>query len=116
MKLPHPLPRSKTHSLGNWTEGSRNTIRNHFIAMLGEFCGTFLFLFFSFAPTQIAVKAMKNDLEGVINTSALFFVAAAFGASVAANVWAFYRINGGMLNPAVSCGNNTKLGSVRWDY
>ena len=31
-----------------------NAIRNHFIAMCGEFAGTFLFLFFAFAGTQVA--------------------------------------------------------------
>jgi aquaporin related protein len=98
------VPASAKRSLGNWTTGSRNTIRNHFVAMLGEFCGTFLFLFFSFAPTQIAVLATKETTDAanpVPNTSNLLFIAVAFGASLAANVWAFFRINGGMLNPAV---------------
>jgi len=96
------LPPTKIHSLGNWESGSRNTIRNHFIAMTGEFLGTFLFLFSAFGPTQIAVTTLKNEANpSVPNTSALFFIAAAFGVSVTVNVWAFYRINGGMLNPAV---------------
>ncbi|KAE9362705.1 MIP family channel protein [Stipitochalara longipes BDJ] len=100
-------PTTKIHSLGNWTTGSRNTIRNHFVAMIGEFLGTFLFLFFSFAPTQIAVTALKNGPSTsppIPDTSALLFIAAAFGVSVTVNVWAFYRINGGMLNPAVTLG------------
>jgi aquaporin related protein len=85
-------------------------MRNHIIAMLGEFFGTFLFLFFAFAPTQIAVTAIKNtpnptDSTGVVpNIPALLFIAGAFGASLAVNVWTFYRINGGMLNPAVTLG------------
>ena len=98
------LPPTNLRSLGSWTSGSRNTIRNHFVAMAGEFLGTFLFLFSAFAPTQIAVKALKKGaITGptVPDTSALFFIAAAFGVSVTVNVWAFYRINGGMLNPAV---------------
>jgi aquaporin rerated protein, other eukaryote len=91
----------KPDTLGNWTTGSRNTIRNHFIAMAGEFLGTFLFLFFAFAPTQIAVTTLKGE-DGILpNTSALLFIASAFGVSLTVNVWAFYRINGGMLNPAV---------------
>ncbi|KAN0105818.1 aquaporin-like protein [Hyaloscypha variabilis] len=98
---------TKTHSLGNWTSGSRNTIRNHFVAMTGEFIGTFFFLFCSFAPTQIAVTALKNGPSTgpvIPDTSALFFIAASFGVAVTVNVWAFYRINGGMLNPAVTLG------------
>ena len=31
-----------------------NRVRNHFVAMVGEFIGTFLFLFFAFAATQVA--------------------------------------------------------------
>lgn len=98
---------NQKRSLGNWATGSRNTIRNHFTAMLGEFCGTFLFLFFAFAPTQIAVTATKGTTDAanpLPNTSNLLFISVAFGASVAANVWAFFRINGGMLNPAVTLG------------
>lgn len=101
------VEKTRLHSLGNWTTESRNTVRNHFIAILGEFCGTFLFLFFAFAPTQIAVSATKatTDMTNPIpETQNLLFIAVAFGASLAANVWAFYRINGGMLNPAVTLG------------
>jgi aquaporin related protein len=89
---------------GKWHTGIRNTIRNHFIAMLGEFCGTLLFLFFSFAPAQIAVTAIKGASgEGIQLPSPpdLLYIASAFGASLAVNVWIFYRISGGMLNPAV---------------
>jgi aquaporin rerated protein, other eukaryote len=86
---------------GKWHTGIRNTIRNHFIAMLGEFCGTVLFLFFSFAPAQIAVTAIKGAPGNLPNPADLLYIASAFGASLAVNVWAFYRINGGMLNPAV---------------
>jgi aquaporin rerated protein, other eukaryote len=33
----------------------QESIHNHVVAMLGEFVGTFLFLFFAFAGTQTAV-------------------------------------------------------------
>jgi hypothetical protein len=105
----NPTTTTKTHSLGNWASGSRNTTRNHFVAMVGEFLGTFLFLFFSFTPTQIAVTTLKSSAStdpSVPNTSALLFIAMAFGVSVTVNVWAFYRINGGMLNPAVGFFNS----------
>lgn len=42
------------------TKGSvRESVRNHGIAMLGEFVGTFLFLFFAFAGTQTAVRSVS---------------------------------------------------------
>ena len=38
-------------SSGNFTS---ETFQGHFVAMTGEFVGTFMFLFFAFAATQIA--------------------------------------------------------------
>jgi len=77
--------------------------------MLGEFCGTFLFLFFAFSATQVANAATStegNDPSGQIsqapNTSALLYIALAFGFSLAVNAWVFFRISGGLFNPAVS--------------
>ncbi len=71
------------------------------MAMLGEFVGTFLFLFFSFSGTQIANTPAPADGAGP-NTSNLMFIALCFGLSLMANVWAFYRITGGLFNPSVS--------------
>jgi hypothetical protein len=34
----------------------QESFRNHAVAILGEFMGTFLFLFFAFAGTQTAVR------------------------------------------------------------
>ena len=41
------------------------TIRNHFIAMAGEFAGTFLFLFFAFTSTQVA----NSQTQGATSTT-----------------------------------------------
>ncbi len=81
-----------------------STGRNNIVAGLGEFVGTFLFLFFAFAGTQIAntpaptVPAVGFALP---NTTNLIFIALAFGMSLMANVWAFYRVTGGLFNPVV---------------
>lgn len=75
--------------------------RNNIVAMLGEFVGTFLFLFFSFAGTQIA-NTPKPPKGSDPNPAALIFIALSFGVSLTANVWAFYRITGGLFNPCVS--------------
>jgi len=76
--------------------------RHHFIAFIGEFVGTFLFLFFAFAATQVAnmIAATAPDLGP--STSALMYISLAFGFSLAVNVWIFFRISGGLFNPAVS--------------
>lgn len=76
--------------------------RNNVIAMVGEFVGTFLFLFFSFIGAQISNTPAPPKNAGP-NTSNLLFVALAFGFSLTVNVWAFYRISGGLFNPAVGC-------------
>lgn len=79
-----------------------NKVRNHFIAMLGEFVGTFMFLFFAFAGTQVANTNAKSSSNGAPNTEDLMYIALAFGFSLAVNVWVFFRISGGLFNPAVS--------------
>lgn len=82
-------------------------MRNHFIAMCGEFTGTFLFLFFAFSGTQVA-NTNQTGATGttstaqIPNTSQLLYVALAFGFSLAVNAWVFFRISGGLFNPAVN--------------
>lgn len=85
-----------------------NRVRNHFIAMMGEFSGTFLFLFFAFSATQVANASTSDANAGgdsgitqAPNTSALLYIALAFGFSLAVNAWVFFRITGGLFNPAV---------------
>ena len=76
-----------------------NRARHLFVACLGEFVGTFLFLFFAFTATQVA-----NNLLGdaPMNIETLTYISLAFGFSLAVNVWIFFRISGGLFNPAVS--------------
>ncbi|KAL1649155.1 Aquaporin-1 [Diplodia intermedia] len=91
-----------------------NRVRNHFIAMIGEFVGTFMFLFFAFSATQIAnTGTASSSLTGVPNTSDLMYIALAFGFSLAVNVWVFFRISGGLFNPAVTLGM-CLIGAVGW--
>ncbi|KAJ0422697.1 aquaporin [Aspergillus carlsbadensis] len=78
-----------------------DTTRNNLIAMAGEFIGTFLFLFFSFAGTQVANTPKPVD-GAPPNTPALLYSSLAFGFSLMVNVWAFYRVTGGLFNPAVT--------------
>lgn len=81
--------------------------RNHIIAMIGEFTGTFLFLFFAFAATQVAnaAAAFAATKDGSVNkypnVPVLLYISLAFGFSLAVNVWVFFRISGGLFNPAV---------------
>lgn len=78
--------------------------RNHFVATSAEFAGTTLFLFFAFSGTQVALLAapVGPDVVGSpSNPSQLLFIALSFGFSLAVNAWVFFRISGGLFNPAV---------------
>lgn len=78
--------------------------------MVGEFIGTAMFLFFAFAGTQIATlnsstpqpSTSQASTTSSVNTSNLMFIALAFGFSLMVNVWIFFRISGGLFNPAIS--------------
>jgi aquaporin related protein len=78
-----------------------NRVRNMLICMLGEFVGTYLFLFFAFAATQVA-NTQLGGTGTLPNISTLLYISLAFGFSLAVNVWIFFRISGGLFNPAVS--------------
>lgn len=68
---------------------------------LGEFVGTFLFLFFAYAGTHVAnSRAPPSGLDA----STLLYISLAFGFSLAVNAWVFFRISGGLFNPAVTLG------------
>lgn len=76
------------------------TMRLNLLCVLGEFVGTFLFLFFSFAGTQVSNTPMPAP-GSYPNTSNLLYSALCFGFSLTVNVWAFFRVTGGLFNPAV---------------
>ena len=76
-----------------------HTQRTHLIAMIGEFVGTTLFLWFGFSGAQVANTVTP---AGTTDASQIFYLALIFGFSLMVNVWIFYRISGGVFNPAVS--------------
>ncbi|KAL5087984.1 Aquaporin [Trichoderma simmonsii] len=83
----------------------REPIRNEIVVVFGEFCGTFMFLLMSFIGTQAALD--NNDPtnpNAPLFPFSLLYVASSFGAALAVNVWVFYRVTGGMFNPAVTLG------------
>ena len=79
--------------------------RNHMVATVGEYVGTTLFLFFAFSGTQVALLANTSEpnvVGAVSNPAQLLYIALSFGFSLAVNAWVFFRISGGLFNPAVS--------------
>ncbi len=85
-------------------------VRNHFVAVCGEFIGTVLFLFFALSGAQVANNIPSTDVAGTTqpakvvgsNPSQLQYIALSFGFSLVANAWVFFRISGGLFNPSVS--------------
>ncbi|KAJ5101345.1 hypothetical protein NUU61_003567 [Penicillium alfredii] len=76
-------------------------MRYNLLCVMGEFVGTFMFLFFSFAGTQVSNTPMPAP-GSPPNTSNLLYSALSFGFSLTVNVWAFFRVTGGLFNPAVT--------------
>ncbi|PSN70206.1 aquaporin-like protein [Corynespora cassiicola Philippines] len=81
--------------------------------MLGEFVGTYLFLFFAFAGAQVANTPPNDQVDTPASTSTLLYIALAFGFSLAVNVWIFFRISGGLFNPAVTIAL-ALVGAIDW--
>ncbi|WVW82322.1 hypothetical protein I302_104329 [Kwoniella bestiolae CBS 10118] len=90
-------------------------IKNHFIAMVGEYVGTVLFMIFALGGTNVALipttsvtgattAGQDNTAAATVNTSNLLYIALSFGFSLAVNAWIFFRVSGGLFNPAVSLG------------
>lgn len=76
-----------------------NKVRHLVIACIGEFVGTFLFLFFAYTGTQVANNLLGDN---PMNVATLIYISLSFGFSLMVNVWVFFRISGGLFNPAVS--------------
>lgn len=96
--MPESEPIVPSHRYAGLPDG----IRNHVIAMVGEFVGTFMFLLFAEliannANLDPSVMSYKGPSAAQIT-----MISFGFGFSVMACVFVFYRISGGQLNPAVS--------------
>jgi hypothetical protein len=77
--------------------------RNILVMVLAEFCATFMFLMMSFIGTQAALNSNQpGSSDTTLRPFTLMYIASCFGCALATNVWIFYRVSGGMFNPAVS--------------
>lgn len=93
-----------------WTMWMNSNAKNHFVAFIGEFVGTTMFLFFAFAGTQVANIGSNASLDSNTTTgeatgfspTVLLYISVVFGFSLMVNVWIFFRISGGLFNPAVT--------------
>lgn len=70
-------------------------VRNHFVACAGEFTGTTLFLFMGLGGAHVANEYPEAG------PARLMYISVAFGLALLVNAWVFYRVSGGLFNPAV---------------
>ncbi|TLD06348.1 uncharacterized protein PgNI_08037 [Pyricularia grisea] len=85
----------------------RQSLRHHLVAALGEFVGTFLFLFFGYASHSMIATAERPTPEGLrdgYSAQATVLIALAYAMAILVTVWAMYRISGGLFNPAITLG------------
>lgn len=83
-------------------------MRGHVVAMSGELVGTVLFLWFAFAGNQVA--SQSTPAATVLEPQGIMFIALSYGMSLLVVAWAFYRISGGLFNPAVCLRSQPLLG------
>jgi len=94
---------------GNGNSGHQrhhlSTFSAHLVAALGEFVGTFFFLYFGYAGNlMVTPQEPYPEVDGGSATTTSIYIALAYGFSLLVNVWAFYRVSGGLFNPAVTLG------------
>lgn len=77
-------------------------LKTEMVAIVGEFVGTFMFLFIAFMGTHIAFTSSGYTGSGSPQLQPLLFVALSFGFSLAVNAWIFFRVSGGLFNPVVT--------------
>lgn len=82
-------------------------IRNRVIAMLSEFVGTFLFMFIGISGNSVVTNDAAVPMQWaqgnlMADPAKLLFIAMTWGMSVTVNAWIFFRISGGLFNPAVT--------------
>lgn len=76
-------------------------MQSHIIAAIAEFVGTFMFLFLAFAGHLMAISQAPVTVKGAMDNQTVIIIGLAYAISLLVNVWAFYRISGGLFNPAV---------------
>jgi aquaporin related protein len=75
-------------------------LEKDFFAIIGEFVGTLMFLWLTFAGVSFANHT--NESGDPSNLSRVLFIAFVFGFSAMINIWIFYDASGGLFNPAIT--------------
>lgn len=82
--------------------GHLTKLQSHMVAASGEFVGTFFFLWMSYSASLMVLDQKSSvALSGGSSTETVVYISLVYGFSLLVNAWAFYRISGGLFNPAV---------------
>jgi aquaporin related protein len=116
----HLFHRQRKHDAMVKKELSRRVAaKNIIVAAVAEFIGTFFFLFFALAINTtcvnvVAVERQANTAQSQsTNLTALLVSSLGFGFSLAISAWVFYRVSGGVQNPAITVAL-TLTGALSW--
>ncbi|KAH9859906.1 hypothetical protein IAQ61_011689 [Plenodomus lingam] len=104
------LPHHKEHHVARrlkFLDVLPKEIKGHIVACVGELVGTFMFLLFALGGTNVVNTAPPEGANAVdlsANPSKIMYIALVFGFSLTVNAWVYFRISGGLFNPAVTLG------------
>ncbi|KAK5110359.1 hypothetical protein LTR62_006067 [Meristemomyces frigidus] len=80
-------------------------IKTHTMAAVGEVVGTAMFLFIAEGAAKtanLARTATQTQTNAPLDSQTIMMIATAFGLSLLVTAWMFYRITGGLFNPAIT--------------
>jgi len=75
------------------------------IAFVGEFFGTTMFLFIGLGcikTAQDSQSASQTQVATTLSQQTIMFISVGMGLSLLVTAWVFYRITGGLFNPAIT--------------
>ncbi|KAI5238424.1 hypothetical protein E4T42_08976 [Aureobasidium subglaciale] len=79
--------------------------KNHATAVLGETLGTAMFLFIAEGAAKtanLARTASQTNTSAPLDSQTIMMISTSFGLALLVTAWMFYRITGGLFNPAIT--------------
>lgn len=83
----------------------KSTIALHISTAVGELLGTAMFLFLAEGAAKTANlgrTASQQGAQASLDNSTILTIATSFGLSLIVTAWIFFRITGGLFNPAIT--------------
>lgn len=99
--------RGSAYLIDQFMDRVPTAIKNRVVAMLSEFVGTFLFMFIGIGGTSAVSNDAASQMQWahgnlLASPSKLLFIAVSWSMAIIINAWIFFRVSGGLFNPAVT--------------